>query len=180
MIFVFDIDGTLADYSHREHLLSKVDKISLEEIRERMPVDLIAKDVPFPEAQVAFKYLMRFATSCYFVTGRREYLREVTTNWLKEHFEISKLRFDLFMRSDSEMNTASAFKKRVFSKLIFPSIGFVKNIHDEVMTEQILAFEDDKFVIDVYKKYCIVLKAPECWKSFVHLGAVGKEAIFSK
>jgi hypothetical protein len=109
MILVLDIDGTLADVSHREHY---VDKSEPDWDSFFNPTE-VEKDKPILEAQDTFPLLPEAFDEIYFLTGRPESLRDTTTVWLKEHFGIDVGEADLWMREDGD-ERSSVFVKRDF------------------------------------------------------------------
>ena len=79
--YVFDVDGTLADCSHRLHHIVRTDG---------MPKDWTAffagcrDDAPIPHMIELARYLLTFRPIIY-VSGRSDESRELTELWLMEH-----------------------------------------------------------------------------------------------
>ena len=108
---IFDIDGTLADGSHRQHHLEKVPKdwptfLSLAHLDEpRQRVARLARMLKLADA----KLLM--------VTGRNEKFRQVTLSW----FEDYEIPCDgLFMRPDGDFRPDYVVKQEIYERDIQP------------------------------------------------------------
>lgn len=78
MDIVFDIDGTLADASHRLPYIANPD----EPKNWDAFFDGVVDDVPIPEAWVILNALLDHHHQIIFITGRPERLRAKTYNWL--------------------------------------------------------------------------------------------------
>ena len=167
MILVLDIDNTLADCSHRVHLLK--DSKSVEDLRNFMAVEEVTKDSPFPKAQEALKLILPIIDKLYVVTGRNEYLREITQEWLKKHFGLSPTAYTLIMRPTGELSHATDHKIGRLSEVLF-----------KFYNKSILFIDDDPFVLHEYSKYGLALKAPECWDLMVHEKPEKEEPLFGK
>lgn len=78
MIYIFDIDGTLADISHRLHFI------------QQKPADwrgffaACDKDQPIADVILTAQILAQNSELIY-VTGRSDECREATVAWLKQH-----------------------------------------------------------------------------------------------
>ena len=146
MIIVCDVDGTLSNHDHRIGLVTGPKK-DYEAYYSKMYLD-----VPFPEAQRVLKsFTLNPALGFWLLTGRPERYRAATEAWLREHFSFLT-RYHLFMRPDGDYTKASIFKERVLqSKLIAEEL-------------EPIFIDDDLRNAEMYSRYGIFLKAPECWE----------------
>ncbi len=105
-IILCDIDGTVADNSHRQHFLEgKKDWDGFfSELTNDLPIQLIIDKVIQEQAN---------GREIVFLTGRPERHRYSTTLWLKEHFDFE---FKLFMRNDGDQRNKLEVKKIMFSE----------------------------------------------------------------
>jgi phosphoglycolate phosphatase-like HAD superfamily hydrolase len=103
--YVFDIDGTLADATHRLHHIQK------------QPKDWDAfhagtdKDAPISHIiQVAMT--LGLGTPIVLCTGRPEHTREATNRWLIEH-GLYTVVHKLYMRADGDHRTEFEVKRDI-------------------------------------------------------------------
>lgn len=162
MNLICDIDDTLANNYHRQHLLgANPDKKNWDAF---LHPDVVKLDTPIPGAQVGLLHLADRAESVIFLTGRNERLREVTTEWINTHIwryphplgtpAIQYQRgYTLDMRPDGEHTKATEFKGR--------RLAFYKTFaHSGPM----IYIDDDVYMWPVADAHgCIVLRAPDCW-----------------
>lgn len=181
MILVLDIDNTLADCSHRVHLLK--DGKNVEDLKKFMAVEEVAKDPPFPKAQEALKKILPQCTHLFVVTGRNEYLRETTEKWLEEHFSLKTSKYNLIMRPTGELSHATEHKVNRLNLALAPifietlEYAFEHNLKHNI---PLLFIDDDPFVLHEYSKQGIALKAPECWDLLIHEKPEEKEPLWGK
>ena len=154
-LLILDIDGTLADISHREHLIER-DNPDWDEFNNP---DLVALDDPIPEALEALLDLLSEVSEVVLLTGRPESLRSTTIDWLEEHFDLvigeeteGALVSDLIMRPDDEIIEAPIFKKSVIEEDIIP------------IYEEFVAVDDNDDVIAALEEFGEVYKAPDFWE----------------
>lgn len=181
LIAVFDIDGTLANHSHRAALLRKRCNVCL---HEPLPVghhapcplcgstmstptqeswdaflepDLMLQDPPIVAGVELVHRFRDLGAYIAFITGRREDAHgEVTRDWLRMYAG----RLDgepLIMRCHTEEDiSASVYKER--------AINTLKAHIGEDGTY--LFFEDDVHVFPVYDKHGIVIRCPHGLQHF--------------
>lgn len=184
MIFVIDIDTTIADNAHRVGLLEKTCKICLGRVPPQhraacpncgntsaritqeswdkflMP-ELLLADTPVPEAQRVISGFKKFGIQHHYLTGRSENLRDVTEKWLVDHFGFDGNTQKLEMRQPAWDNIrASDYKEARFLELR-QQLG---------ENERYVFCEDDKHVFTMYSQYGLVLQCPEAWASLNPLG----------
>ena len=106
-IVLCDIDGTVANNDHRQHLLKSYkdwDKF-FSQLSEDSPIFPIIEMI-----NARFKDGMEI----YFVTGRPERYRTETMSWLKKYF---KYNFLLIMRKDNDLRNKLTIKKEMLSSI---------------------------------------------------------------
>jgi len=99
-IVICDIDGTIANNDHRQHLLKKFkdwDNFFAQ----------LHLDEPIPVVIERIKDLKRDGKEIVFLTGRPERYRSSTKEWLSKYFNF---KFQLEMRKDKD------FRKKIDSK----------------------------------------------------------------
>lgn len=123
MYYIFDIDGTLADSSHRIHHITKTPK----DWDSFFQDDLILLDEPIKPVVSILRAILKdratdpMAPGIVFLTGRPEKTRVVTIKWLQA---ILGLRYDhaipfsnLIMRPNGNFMNDDIWKVQELSKL---------------------------------------------------------------
>ena len=143
MLYIFDIDGVLADVTHLLPLITGENKdydAYYSRIGEALPI-------------VQGCELLRAITMCawiqqthphgdiYFVTGRSELSRETTIEWLQKHGYAGE-RPNLHMRGNTDRRPAYQVKR-----------GIIERIHKEtgVPYAEMTVFEDDPQCVEMYE-----------------------------
>lgn len=138
--YIFDIDGTIADLSHRLHLIQKTppDWDAF--------YDLCHRDSPISHVLDVANALSH-DTDVIFVTGRSERCREATMNWLKKNLPdgtgwgwSEDSRRDLYMRADGDHRHDDVVKAELLDRLI--SDGY----------RPLMAFEDRDQVVKMWRE----------------------------
>ena len=131
--YIFDIDGTIADNSHRTHHLHK------------KPKDWdayhagTADDKPHGHIVNLARDLGRAGTAIIFCTGRHEALREITLEWL---YKIGVFKLDcvgLYMRKNGDLRPDDIVKLELLDRII--ADGF----------EPLMAFDDRNSVVKMWR-----------------------------
>lgn len=148
MPIVIDIDGTLANNDHRSHFIEKQEPADWTSF---LRADLVAKDVPIEKTKRALQKLVELKSTIVFLTGRNEGLREVTKQWLFEHYDLDVKDEQLIMRPVGNMLNATQFKGEKIPEIL-------RDFGSEAVF-----IDDDKYMHAVYERFGIALKAPECW-----------------
>ena len=151
MIIFCDLDGTVADCSHRLGFIqppvgSKKDWVSF------LDPEFIKKDTPIPAAvRCVRKLLSQPNVLVYFLTGRPEKTRQVTEEWLCTHISPEN-GSPLLMRGDADYRPAEFYKQEHILKIqaLFPN-------HPAVF------IDDEARNIQMFQNYGLVLRAPGCW-----------------
>ena len=155
---VFDIDGVLADCSHRLHYMQK----PIKDYDKFYSDKEILKDKVLKNGQMLFNAIDRSIEEDYrsksgelekvriaFITGRNESCRFATKKWLWDN--ITNLTVGLRMRPTNDWRPAHEVKKTLIERYI----GF-ENI--------LFAFDDDDKVNEMYKKHGIICYKPNITK----------------
>jgi hypothetical protein len=106
-VAVFDVDGVLADVSHRRHFLQG---------RRRWPQFFAAAgdDTPLPTGIALVRAAAERGLEPVYLSGRPEHLRAVTTDWLRTH-DVPEGR--LLLRPDRDRSPATDLKLRLLRQL---------------------------------------------------------------
>jgi phosphoglycolate phosphatase-like HAD superfamily hydrolase len=133
-VYVFDIDGTIADCTHRLHHIKTKPK-NWKEFFATMSEDLPI--IPM----IDMMERLEVGAVIIFCTGRPEAHREVTLEWLKTHvvFESEITTHDLYMRGHGDHRPDYTAKADLADKII----------HD--FGEIALWFDDRQGVVDALR-----------------------------
>lgn len=131
MIYIFDIDGTLADLSHRLHFIQN-DPQDWDSFFAACEADSPILDVIELAAQINKTHAL------VFVTGRSDAVRDQTARWL---YKFGLRGSSLYMRKAGDHRQDSVVKSELLDQL------------REDFGETIIAgvFEDRKQVVDMYR-----------------------------
>lgn len=137
-VYVFDIDGTLADLSHRLHFIEGKEK-DWDSFYHNVKNDSI-----IPQNVMTFLMLRNSMPheNLLFVTGRPERTREDTEMWLARNVFMSQYipTDTLFMREDDDHRKDYEVKEELYHKFIEPNYNVIA------------VFEDRKQVVDMWRK----------------------------
>lgn len=129
---IFDIDGTLADLTHRLHLI-KQDTPDWDAFH----LSCAADEVIQPTATV-YQILQKYMDKCSFIlcTGRSEVARDLTETWLRIH----ALNSDhLMMRREGDHRPDTEVKREM--------LATIRGFFDPV-----LVFEDRASVVEMWRE----------------------------
>lgn len=136
MIYIFDIDGTIADLSHRLHFI------------EDKPSDWKAfftacgDDKPIQDV-IDLAWKLADTSEIVLISGRSDECREATVAWLKQHKFPAPSR-KVYMRKAGDHRVDSIVKSELLDELI----------RDWSVPEHFQiagVFEDRKQVVDMYR-----------------------------
>lgn len=149
---IFDIDGVLADCSHRIHYIQGDNK----DYEKFYSDEEVLKDTPIPNLNTILFEIqgardMGSDTDIKFITARNIKCIIVTTKWLERNFGIEVRKEDILMRPANDYRPAHEVKEDLIKK----HIGF-ENI--------LFAFDDDDQVNEMYKKYGVMCYKPNITK----------------
>lgn len=151
MLVICDVDETVADNRHRQHLLGS-------DVRKNWAAflhpDAVAADTLIPGAREGLAHLVNGGGRVLFLTGRNERLRGVTSHWIREHLGHIVTVSNLTMRPDGEYSKATEFKGRIIREIRFQANSNIPFLY----------IDDDPYMWPVAESLGgIVLKAPDCW-----------------
>ena len=105
-IILCDIDGTVADNSHRQHFLQgKKDWEGF--------FSTLVEDKPIMPTIELLKDEFKKGREIIFITGRPKRYSYSTNLWLKEYFNFN---YKLYMREDGDQRNKLSVKKDIFEK----------------------------------------------------------------
>jgi len=132
---VFDLDGTLANITHRLHFI-KNDAKDWDGFFKAIP-----QDQPISElVDLAVTLLTLNEKQIVFVTGRPERTRKDTISWLERNGIKTDFQRNLFMRHDGDKRSDSIVKKIILNNM--RAIGF----------RPVLVFDDRQSVVDMWRE----------------------------
>lgn len=131
--YIFDIDGTLADCSHRLHHIQKQPKDWDAFFAETY------NDAPIPHMVELFTLVTEYGRAKFvFVSGRPDRTRNATIQWLQDHLPMwGEPR--LYMRTDGDRRDDDIVKMELLAQL--RADGF----------EPIMVFDDRTRVVNAWR-----------------------------
>lgn len=147
---VFDIDGVLADCSHRLKYIQGEDK----DYDSFYSYDEILKDKPILNLDKILLNIQCAENSdidIRFITARNIKSITATAEWLEKYFSIMIEEGDILMRPEKNWRPAYQVKEDLIEK----HIGF-ENI--------LFAFDDDDQINEMYKKHGVMCYKPNITK----------------
>lgn len=133
MIWIFDIDGTLADISHRLHHIQKESK------DWKAFFEDCADDSPISSVLAVNSALAKTGATILLVTGRSDAIEEKTLDWLLKY----EAKFAaVYMRKEGDHREDHVVKAQL-----------LKEIEEDWREELPIlgVFEDRKQVVDMYR-----------------------------
>jgi hypothetical protein len=162
MFVVLDLDETLADVSHRAHLVEEEPK----NWDAFFAPELVIKDKVIPGVARVLTHFTELKYDILILTGRNEVLRDTTMRWLHENLDIEVPDGNLLMRPNGNMLNAGEFKREQL-------LNYKQGLENKDVS--FLIIDDDPAVSDSLKEFGVVLKAPECWTTLFPVPAAPKE-----
>ena len=150
---VFDIDGVLADCSHRLKYIQGKNKdydkfhSSEEVMKDRLILDITDIIIALGNFDDYTGVDEEDQTRIIFVSGRNRKCLSSTIWWLETNLNVCINEDNLFLRSENDWRPAYQIKEDLIKK----HIGF-ENI--------LFAFDDDDEVNDMYKKHGVICYKP--------------------
>ena len=155
---VIDVDGTLSCCDHRAHHLDTANGKEPNWDKFLDP-ELVRKDLPILAAKRSIEHFKNLKMTILVLTGRNEALRDVTSTWLIEHFDLQLPDTHLLMRPKGNMMTATSWKRE-------QCIEIKREFGDSL-----IFIDDDLYVHPVYAEFGLALHAPECWTTMYPIPA---------
>ena len=149
MIFVFDLDGTVVDYSGRYHHIQS----------EPKDWNKFFGEIPYDPPFMNMVKWIKSISSEYVVlqTGRPQKYRKSTVRWLKDHGLINSYD-NLLMRDDKNFESGVDLKLR-----------FLDQIRTDYKTDQILWIEDKIEVVKAINAQGVLALSTAHFKTKVSL-----------
>ena len=160
-VAIIDIDGTIADCTHRLYLIGKSPEQYLyeKENYSKHPdwdrfYELTQYDAPMEKnIRIIKKFLRRHSAKPVFVTGRNEITESDTRKFIERHTE----EYGLYMREKED-------RRKAFE---------IKRDHLKVLLKRysvVAAFDDDKHCLEMYQEELKHLKpyGTEVFEALVH------------
>lgn len=135
MIYIFDIDGTIADISHRLHLIQGENKDW--DSFYKACVD----DKPIEPVINVLQCLAQHA-EIWFFTGRSDIVKRETEEWIIDNTEL--VQFKLRMRKNGDYRPDHQIKESWLNTLAAPDTAAREMLQG--------VFEDRKSVCDMWRK----------------------------
>jgi len=146
---IVDIDGTIADLTHRLHFIMPPNK------KRNYPAffETMAKDTPKKNVIEIVEHLAK-TYKIVLITGRPEAWRKATQDWLHEHtVEVWLASLDdLHMRPDDDFISDEILKARIYDEKI-------KDRYDVIGI-----FEDRQCVVDMWRKKGLTCFQVDQWE----------------
>ena len=137
-VYIFDIDGTLANDRHRSHFLQFGPK-NWDAYFSRLKYD----SPIVPVGQICRDLIEHGSYRIFFLTGRSDLYRRGTLNWLQSHVHPSITEDQLYMRPKNDYRDDTVVKLEEYRK--------IEAILDQ--NETILGvFEDRKRVVEMWRE----------------------------
>lgn len=136
-MIIFDIDGTLADNTHRIHHITHPDRDKRDYDTYESLVHLDSPIMPLCDIMYDIWHGME---NVIFVTARREENREATRKWLRARIGIEVPNYRLYMRPAGDKRADYEVKSDLLDKVI--ADGY----------KPTLVFEDRKRCADMWRK----------------------------
>lgn len=140
--YIVDVDGTVADASHRMHFIKPVYDNQGMLTKKDWPAffDAAKDDAPIEHMRPLVQTLT-FLSTVVFMSGRPERLRDVTQDWLKKHkFNLTMFPARLYMRADGDYRDDSIVKLELLEKL--KNDGY----------RPVMAFDDRNRVVKMWRE----------------------------
>ena len=148
-LYVFDIDGTMANIDHRKHhLVTKGNKKNWEPFfREQR------KDTPHWPVFDVMKALTLTGNKCIVVTGRMEQHRQDSFEWINEHHDLPFPNDDLYMRANGDHTDDDELKWNIVQKILKDNPDYElaalfddrHRIIDKFRSEGVYTFETNQY-----------------------------------
>ena len=140
--YVFDIDGVLADPTHRLHHIQSDPK----DWDRFFAYEEIMGDAPREREVLLLRALFRARQGITLITGRSEQARKATERWLRDH----RIPFDaLYMRRKGDHRPDHIVKPEL--------VRLYLSMHPNRSVENMVVFEDRLSVVEAYREAGILV-----------------------
>ena len=142
MLICFDIDGTLADLSHRVHFWQQKPK------NWNMFKSEIVNDSPIEQICSFARTMHHFSHHVILCSGRSEDTRDMTNDWLRKHH----ITFDkLYMRAENDYRSDDIIKLELLDQIVADFGKKPDIVFDDRPRVVKMWRENGVFVADVYQ-----------------------------
>ena len=142
MLVCFDVDGTLADVSHRVHFWRESPK-NWDKFKSEM-----VNDTPIEQICHISREMYSGGHHVILCTGRGEDTRDMTEDWLSKH----GITFDaLYMRAEKDYRSDDIVKKELLDQIVFDWGQKPDIVFDDRPRVVKMWREKGVFVADVYQ-----------------------------
>lgn len=135
---ICDLDGTLADVSHRIHHVKTKGRKDWKSFQAE---ENIMKDIPNLWCLNLLIAMERAGYKIILVSGRWEKARDVTIKWLRQNVPLKS--FELFLRADGDFREDSIVKQEILDR----------NLRKD---EILFVVEDRQQVVDMWRQNGLV------------------------
>lgn len=151
--FIFDIDGTIADHKHRLHLIDKTQEGGAKWMAFH---DACHLDPPIEPVCMLIKALIDRWHPVIFLTGRMEFQRVKTEQWLYDHCRAHVKREGspwLLMRADEDFREDTIVKPELLDNWMHWTPGY----------QPVMAFEDRPRICDMWRERGLIVAKIGDW-----------------
>lgn len=128
-VVVVDVDGTLANISHRKHFVEGAKKKNWKAFIAGIPFDTPHEDI------IELVQLLAIRYNIVLCSGRNEFSRQETVEWMSKYGVFYQ---DLFMRADLDYRADNIVKYEILQEKILPKYGspfLILDDRDQVVNE---------------------------------------------
>lgn len=140
MLYVFDIDGTLADITHRRHLVATKPK-NWPAFEARAP-----QDKPVWPIIAVLTELWKGDHDIVIASGRGDNQRDATVRWLAQVANVPRTWYDLYMRRAGDYRADDIIKQEILNA-----------ITAKYGRKPDMVFDDRKRVVDMWRRNGILV-----------------------
>ena len=146
-LYVFDIDGTLANAGHRlHHIIFNANQLKPGQVMADLNPDWDAfyaeqmNDTPIMSV-IHTMNALSVDSDIMFITGRRNAVRDETINWIDPYASFAVEDCKMFMRPDGDKRHDYEVKEDIYNSLL-----------DEDKERLVAVFEDRQQVVDMWRR----------------------------
>lgn len=137
-LYIFDMDGTIADMTHRVHLL---DNDGPNSEKWKLFYEMCEGDAPIAPTLKTLEALRRAGNDIWFLTGRSDVVRAKSTKWIVDHTSFDEVDVVLGMRTEGDHQHDYTFKQSWYNNML------------KVDQERLVCvFEDRQVVVDMWRR----------------------------
>lgn len=125
MLVAFDIDGTLADNSHRLHHIQGEKKDWKSFFAE------MGDDMPIPQICDLCSFMMATGNKVIFISGRPREYGPTTQDWLARCVAPQAFTKPLYMRRTGDHRQDYVVKEELLYTYVVPEVGFPDLVFDD-------------------------------------------------